>query len=575
MKIIRRKAISEQPLSNTMSPVLDRVLRQRGVQTVDDIDTQTKSLLHYNSLLNIDSAVDLVVDAIVNDQMMCIVGDFDADGATSVALCMLCLRDFGHQRVSYIVPNRFDNGYGLTEPVVELAEQNNTELLITVDNGISSHAGVAKAKAANIKVLVTDHHLPSNTLPDADAILNPNLTGCLFPSKHLAGVGVAFYLMLAVRAKLMSINYFASKQLPVPKIANYLDIVALGTVADVVPLDKNNRILVQQGLQRIRSGKSRPGIKALLDVSNRSYHKMTSTDLGFVLGPRLNAAGRLDDMSTGIECLLTESYEHARSLAAALEELNQSRRHIEQEMQQEAEAHLASVLLEEQQAPAGICVYQENFHVGIVGIVAGRLKEKYYRPTIVFASENEDEMKGSARSVPGLHMRDLLAQIDTQSPGLIKKFGGHAMAAGLSLKKSNFDVFVEAYQQASKAMTESLPKKAQLFSDGELTTAEMTLNTAHEINTTVPWGQMFELPLFDDVFEIVQQRIVGQKHLKLVVSKGGQLFDAIAFNVDVNQWPQQSATSVRLAYQLDINEFNHRTNLQLLVRALEPCQLSH
>ncbi|MEM0912285.1 MAG: single-stranded-DNA-specific exonuclease RecJ, partial [Pseudomonadota bacterium] len=511
----------------------------------------------------------------LQDKAICIVGDFDADGATSTALCMLCLRDFGHKRTSYIVPNRFDNGYGLTEPVVELAEQNDTELLITVDNGISSHIGVAKAKAAGMKVLVTDHHLPSDNLPSADVILNPNLTDCQFPSKHLAGVGVAFYLMLAVRAKLISIDYFQTHRLPVPKIANYLDIVALGTVADVVPLDKNNRILVQQGVQRIRSKQSRPGIQALLDVSKRDPQKITSVDLGFVLGPRLNAAGRLDDMSTGIECLLAESYEEAYALATSLESLNQSRRNIEHEMQHEAESHLASIMLNQQDSPAGICVYQESFHVGIVGIVAGRLKEKYYRPTIVFASENDDEMKGSARSVPGLHMRDLLAHIDSQSPGLIKKYGGHAMAAGLSLEKNKYHAFCQAYQLASEAFTESLPKKAQVFSDGSLKNYEMTLDTASELNANIPWGQMFEAPLFDDVFAIEQQRIVGQKHLKLVVSRDGQYFDAIAFNVDLDVWPQSNPMRVHLVYQLDINEFNHRTNLQLMVRALVPCQYSH
>ncbi len=575
MQIIRRQALSEQPISDSMSPVLDRVLRQRGVQTSDEIDTQTKSLLHYKTLLNIESAVDLVEEAILNKKTICIVGDFDADGATSVALCMLCLRDFGHNNMTYIVPNRFENGYGLTEPVVDLAAQKNTDLLITVDNGISSHAGVAKAKSLNLKVIITDHHLPSETLPNADAILNPNLPDSIFPSKHLAGVGVAFYLMLAVRARLISNRYFESAQIPVPKIANYLDIVALGTVADVVPLDKNNRILVQQGAQRIRSGHTRPGIKALLDVSKRRYQKITSIDLGFVLGPRLNAAGRLDDMSTGIECLLTDSFDHAHRLASSLETLNQSRRTIEQDMQKEAEAYLSSAIVDEEDAPAGICIFQEDFHVGIVGIVAGRLKEKYYRPTIVFAAESEDEIKGSARSVPGLHIRDLLAHIDAHSPGLIKKFGGHAMAAGLSLEKSKFNAFVAAYQQAASMFTESLPQNAQLYSDGSLKNYEMTLETAQALNSQIPWGQMFEVPLFDDVFEIVQQRIVGQKHLKLVVSRDKQHFDAIAFNVDLKEWPNQTAQKAHIVYQLDVNEYNRRTDLQLLVRAIEPCRNRH
>ncbi|MGQ8367164.1 single-stranded-DNA-specific exonuclease RecJ [Glaciecola sp. 1036] len=568
MQIVHREPIIHSPLDAKLPPLLDKVLRQRGVQSIAEIDMQTKGLLHYNLFKDIEKATALVVDAIQQEKRICIVGDFDADGATSTALCMLCLRDFVHKKGFFIVPNRFDYGYGLSEPVVDIALEQGTDLLITVDNGISSISGVAAAKQAGLQVLITDHHLPGQFLPNADAILNPNQPDCAFPSKHLAGVGVAFYLMLSVRAQLIQSGYFETKQLQAPNIANYLDIVALGTVADVVPLDQNNRILVHQGLQRIRSGRTRLGIQALLDASGRKASQIASSDLGFALGPRLNAAGRLEDMSIGIECLLTEEMSKARQLAAELDKLNKSRQEIEQSMQAEAEKALASCVLDGTSLPAAISLYDDSFHAGVVGIVAGRLKEKYYRPCIVFAHESDTSIKGSARSIPGIHIRDLLDRIATDNPEVINKFGGHAMAAGLSIPTKAFDQFTLLFEQAAADALAGLPNQSQTLSDGELSAAEINLQNAQLLKSAIPWGQSFEAPMFDGVFEIVQQRIVGQKHLKMVVKKGHQITDAIAFNVDLDQWPNLQAKQVHLAYQLDVNEFNNRINVQLLVNQL-------
>ncbi|GLR72719.1 single-stranded-DNA-specific exonuclease RecJ [Agaribacter marinus] len=568
MQIVKRQALISTPLDASLPNILDRVLRHRGIQSIDEIDMQTKSLLHYKLLKDIDIASSLMVEAIKQQSLITIVGDFDADGATSTALCMLCLRDFGHHKTTYIVPNRFDYGYGLSPPVVDIAHEMKTDLLVTVDNGISSIEGVKYAKSLGIKVIVTDHHLAPENLPIADAIVNPNQPGCEFPSKNLAGVGVAFYLMLSVRAKLIQSGYFEEKSMPPPNIASYLDIVALGTVADVVPLDKNNRILVHQGLQRIRSGRTRHGIQALLDVAGRNATRLASADLGFALGPRLNAAGRLEDMSVGIECLLTEDQFKARKLASELDGLNRSRQEIQQDMQIEAEKALSSLALSGQTLPAGLCVYDESFHAGVVGIVAGKLKEQYYRPTIVFAKENETTLKGSARSIAGVHIRDVLESIHSRNPSLITKFGGHAMAAGLSLPIDAYAEFSSMFAESVHDAMKGLPEHQQMLSDGELSAIEMSLDNAQILKCHLPWGQGFEAPVFDGVFNVVQQRLVGQKHLKLVLSKDRQVFDGIAFNVDVEQWPNESASRVHIAYQLDLNEFKNRVNVQLLINDL-------
>jgi len=505
----------------------------------------------------------------MQEKSICIIGDFDADGATSTAVCMLALKAFGHKHVDYLVPNRFDFGYGLSPEIVDVAHQNNAEFIITVDNGISCVDGVSHAKSLGMKVVVTDHHLPGFTLPEADAIVNPNQPGCEFLSKNLAGVGVAFYVMLAVKAQLQEEGWFEKKNIPSPNLASYLDIVALGTVADVVPLDENNRVLVHQGLQRIRSGIARPGIRAILDVAARPCHKLSSTDLGFVLGPRLNAAGRLDDMSLGIECLLAEDEQMARQMAARLDALNLERREIESSMKDEAEKALQTFISNGNDLPAGVVLYQSDFHQGVIGILAGRIKEKYYRPTIVFAQQDEHVIKGSARSVPGVHIRDLLETVNAQHPGLIDKFGGHAMAAGLSLKTARLAEFKAAFETAVALATEGLPMQNLILSDGMLGSEEINIENASLIKLAVPWGQTFEEPLFDGVFQMRSQRIVGKNHLKMVVSLDGIEFDAIAFNIDLETWPNTKIRQVKLAYKLDINEFRGQISVQLLVQALE------
>lgn len=569
MQIHRRHAVISNPIDLQLPPILDRLYRNRGVTDVAQIQTQIKKLRHYKELKGIERASSLICEAIQQQALICIIGDFDADGATSTAICMLALKAFGHKNVDYLVPNRFDFGYGLSPEIVDVAHQNNAEFIITVDNGISCVDGVSHAKNLGMRVVVTDHHLPGFTLPDADAIVNPNQPGCEFLSKNLAGVGVAFYVMLAVKAKLQEQGWFDKQNILAPNLANYLDIVALGTVADVVPLDQNNRVLVHQGLQRIRSGIARPGIRAILDVAARPCHKLSSTDLGFVLGPRLNAAGRLDDMSLGIECLLAEDEHIARQMAARLDALNLERREIESSMKDEAEKALQAFISKGNDLPAGVVLYQSDFHQGVIGILAGRIKDKYYRPTIVFAKQDENVIKGSARSVPGVHIRDLLEAINTQHPGLINKFGGHAMAAGLSLSTTKLSEFTAAFENAVAVATEGLPMHNLILSDGVLASEEINIDNASLIKLAVPWGQTFEEPLFDGVFQMRSQRIVGKNHLKMIVSLDGVEFDAIAFNIDLESWPNAKTRQVKLAYKLDINEFRGQISVQLLVQALE------
>lgn len=569
MQIQRRHAVIPNPIDPQLPPILDRLYRNRGVTDVAQIQTQIKKLRHYNELKGIERAASLICEAIKQAKAICIIGDFDADGATSTAICILALKAFGHQNVDYLVPNRFDFGYGLSPEIVDVAYQQKAEFIITVDNGISCVEGVSHAKQLGMKVVVTDHHLPGYTLPDADAIVNPNQPGCEFLSKNLAGVGVAFYVMLAVKAQLQTEGWFEQKNIQPPNLANYLDIVALGTVADVVPLDENNRVLVHQGLQRIRSGVARPGIKAILEVAARPCHKLSSTDLGFVLGPRLNAAGRLDDMSLGIECLITEDHQIARQIAARLDALNLERREIESSMKDEAEQALQTFISQGNELPSGVVLYQPDFHQGVIGILAGRIKEKYYRPTIVFAEQDDISIKGSARSVPGVHIRDLLETVNTQNPGLIDKFGGHAMAAGLSLKTARLSEFKVAFEAAVAEATKGLPTQNLILSDGVLGCQEINIENASLIKLAVPWGQTFEEPLFDGVFEMRSQRIVGKNHLKMVVSLDGIEFDAIAFNIDIKTWPNPKVRQVKLAYKLDINEFRGQISVQLLVQALQ------
>ena len=574
-KVIRRRdPIVSAGLNNQLPALLQRVYCARGVKQDEELQHHL-TLLQKPSFKGLSDAVNLLADAVVAQAKIMIVGDFDADGATSCALAVLALRAMGLPSVDFLVPNRFEYGYGLTPEIVTVAAAQQPDLIITVDNGISSIEGVQAARELGIAVIVTDHHLPGSELPDADAIVNPNQPGCPFPSKNLAGVGVIFYVMNALRAELRQLGWFAESGIPEPNMASFLDLVALGTVADVVPLDHNNRILVAQGLQRMRAGVARPGILALLEVAGRTPHKLVAGDLGFIVGPRLNAAGRLDDMSLGIQCLLCDSPSLAREMALSLDELNRDRKAIESGMQQEALHMLQKILVDDADSlPWGLCLFDENWHQGVIGILASRIKDRYHRPVIVFADAGEGQIKGSARSIPGLHIRDALDAVAAHHPGLLKKFGGHAMAAGMSLAREDFAAFAQAFdEEVHRQLTED-DLKAVLVSDGELTPEDFNLVIAAQLRDAGPWGQHFPEPLFDGEFFLVQQRIVGEKHLKMVLSHdaaGKQLLDAIAFNVDVQQWPNAAAKRVRLAYRLDINEFRGKQSVQLMVEYLELC----
>jgi single-stranded-DNA-specific exonuclease len=572
-KTIRRRQVSGDVLDPQLHPVIDRIYRARQVTSANDTDTAARNLLHYRHLQNIDSATSLLSNALQSDKKIVIVGDFDADGATSTALCMLALKAMGAVNLDYLVPNRFDFGYGLSPQIVDVAHQQGAELLMTVDSGIACFDGVQHAKSLGMQVIVTDHHLPGESLPIADAIVNPNLADCQFSSKQLAGVGVAFYVLTALRAKLVEQNWFENRGIQPPSMANWLDIVAVGTVADVVPLDKNNRILVHQGLQRIKAGKCRPGITAMLHIAKRTAKYLNASDLGFVIGPRLNAAGRLEDMALGIECLLADDIYKAREIAAELDSLNQSRKQIENEMREEAEKAIESAFAATSDTPPqGIVVYQPSFHQGVIGIVAGRIREKFNRPTVTFAQQDEENLKGSARSIPGVHIRDVFESIDKHHPGIIDKFGGHAMAAGLSIKTENLETFANAFDAEVTKACEGKNNEDIILTDGELPDTDLNLEFAITLSQAGPFGQGFEAPVFDDQFTLVSQRIVGEKHLKLVLqSQQGQQVDAIAFNVDVKAWPNQAASLVHAVYSPDINVFRDRTSLQLLVHQIQAC----
>ncbi|HIE0191048.1 TPA: single-stranded-DNA-specific exonuclease RecJ [Serratia marcescens] len=568
----RRPAADDTHLPASLPPLLRRLYALRGVQAEQELERSVKGMLPWQQLDGIDDAVSLLQQALADGRRIMVVGDFDADGATSTALTVLALRSMGGAAVDYLVPNRFEDGYGLSPEVVEQAAARGAELIVTVDNGISSHAGVDVAHAKGMQVLVTDHHLPGETLPAAEAIVNPNLRGCAFPSKSLAGVGVAFYLMLALRARLRDSGWFEQRALAMPNLAELLDLVALGTVADVVPLDANNRILVYQGLNRIRAGKCRPGIRALLEVANRDARQLAANDLGFALGPRLNAAGRLDDMSIGVALLLSDDIAQARMLANDLDALNQTRREIEQGMQVEALQLCDQLERTSTELPYGLAMYHPEWHQGVVGILASRIKERFHRPVIAFAPAGDGILKGSGRSVPGLHMRDALERLDMLSPGLMMKFGGHAMAAGLSLEEAKFDEFRQRFGELVGEWLDPAMLEGVIWSDGELAMQELSLTTAELLREGGPWGQAFPEPTFDGKFRILQQRLVGEKHLKLMVEPlgGGPLLDGIAFNVDTTLWPDSSVREVELAYKLDVNEFRGNRNVQLLIQHLWP-----
>lgn len=572
--IKRRTAdLSAVQFSSSLHPLLQKIYAARNAFTDQDISVGLDALLSPESLKGLDDAVALLVKCLQAQSSILVVGDFDADGATSTTLAVSALRAMGAAQVDFLVPNRFDFGYGLTPEIVAVAAQQQPDLIITVDNGISSIEGVAAANASGIQVLVTDHHLPAERLPDAAAIINPNQPGCEFSSKHLAGVGVIFYLMSALRSELREQQWFQQQQLVEPNMAEYLDLVALGTVADVVPLDHNNRILVEQGLRRIRSGKTRPGIKALLEIANRPLHRVVSADLGFAVGPRLNAAGRLDDMSLGIQCLLAEDEFIARQLASQMNDLNQDRKAIESSMQREAMASLEAMTLNpDDDMPYGLCLYDPQWHQGVIGILASRVKDRFHRPVIAFANGgSEGEIKGSARSIQGLHIRDALDAVASRHPGLLKKFGGHAMAVGMTLLRDDLAAFSQAFDQELRRQLSEEDLQAIVASDGELERADFTLELAQSLRDAGPWGQHFPEPSFDGVFRLVQQRLVGEKHLKMVLAldaQGQQVFDAIAFNIDTECWPDDRVEWVEIVYKLDVNEFRGRQSLQLMVDKL-------
>lgn len=563
--------VSDSLKQSDLHPVLQKVLSHRQIETPEQVQYSLGKLLGFNQLMGIDSAVALVVGAIQQKQNILIVGDFDADGATSTAVCLRALKMLGHNSVSYLVPNRFDFGYGLSPEIVAVACQNKPDLLITVDNGISSVQGVQAARDAGIQVLVTDHHLAGAELPNANAIVNPNQPGCDFPSKNLAGVGVIFYVMLAVRSKLREIGFF-SETLKEPNMGQLLDLVALGTVADVVPLDVNNRILVSQGLKRMLSGKACVGIQEILKVAGRDINRLVASDLGFAVGPRLNAAGRLEDMSLGIECLITDNAGQAASIAVQLDQLNKSRREIEEKMQQQAMQSLKHLeeSMKQTELPYGISIYDADWHQGVIGILASRIKEKFNRPVIVFANDTESVIKGSARSIKGLHIRDVLESISTQNPGMLIKFGGHAMAAGMSINKDDFEKFELKFNEEVRKHLDDDALQGVIESDGELHGDEFNLTLAEALRNSGPWGQGFVEPTFDGDFEVIDWRVVGEKHLKMELQSADaeQPISAIAFNVPASLI-QESDGYIRAAYRLDVNEFRNKKSAQLIVEYME------
>ncbi|MBI3571751.1 MAG: single-stranded-DNA-specific exonuclease RecJ [Gammaproteobacteria bacterium] len=569
-KIIRRPPVGTESFLTDLHPVLQRVYLARQVASRRELEKSLDCLISPAQLKGIDEASTLLAETLRQQKRFLIVADFDADGATSCALAVRALRSLGAVDMRYLVPNRFEFGYGLTPEIVALAAQQKPDLIITVDNGISSIEGVKEARSRGIDVLVTDHHLPGESLPAATVIVNPNQPGDAFPSKNLAGVGVIFYVMLALRSRLRASGWFTERNIAEPNLARLLDLVALGTVADVVPLDANNRILVAQGLKRINQGQAGAGIEALLRVAGRQPQRVTAMDLGYIVGPRLNAAGRLTDMSLGIECLLTDDFTAAHTMAQQLDALNRERRAIEAAMQQQAIAEVEGLRLDMAALPRGLCLFHETWHQGVIGIVAARIKERVHRPVIAFAPVSATEIKGSARSVPGLHIRDALDAIAARYPHLLSKFGGHAMAAGLTLERQHFDAFRDAFDaEVSHHLSED-DLQGRIVSDGELTPDDVSLPVAELLREAGPWGQGFPEPLFDGWFDVASQRVVGEKHLKLTLRLPGdaKTLDAIAFN-SVRDGKPPAYARIRAAFKLDVNEYQGYRSLQLILEHLE------
>ena len=579
VEIKRRETVdSNTNIFNQVPEALAKVYASRGLNDEDQLGRSLADLLPDGGLIDIDLATNRVAQAIIQREHIIVIGDFDCDGATSTVVLLLGLRMMGVASVDYLVPNRFNFGYGLSPEIVDVAAQDSPQLIITVDNGVSSIEGVERANSLGIDVVVTDHHLAGDVLPNALAIVNPNRKDCSFAAKSTCGVGVVFYVLIALRRELTQRGWFVEKGLAKPNLASLLDLVALGTVADVVPLERNNRVLVYQGLQRIRAGRTRPGLKALLQVANKQLDKLVASDLGFAVAPRLNAAGRLDDMSIGIECLLCEDDETAQHYATTLDTLNIERREIEQGMQVQALSFLEKIEIaridEDRQLPMGVCLFDPSWHQGVIGILASRIKDKLHRPVIAFAPGDNGEIKGSARSISRYHLRDGLALIDTLHPGLIKKFGGHAMAAGLTINADSLEIFKQAFASVVQQRLAIEDLKAVLLTDGSLKSTELTLQVASMFREAGPWGHSFSEPLFDNEFKIIQQRIVGKKHLKLLFMEpsSGLAVDAIYFNIDEQVWPNESIDRVRVVYKLDVNEFRGKRSVQLLVEHIEIMQ---
>jgi len=542
-------------------PLLARLYAARGVAAAAELDTQLAFLLPPQGLLGIDAAAGLLADAIAMRRKILVVADYDCDGATACAVALRALRSFG-ATVDYLVPNRFETGYGLSPEVVGIAARHERlgqpDVLVTVDNGIASVAGVAEAKRLGMQVIVTDHHLPGDRLPAADAIVNPNQPGCRFASKGSAGVGVAYYTMLAVRAELRRRGHFAAR--PEPNLAGLLDLVALGTVADLVPLDRNNRILVAQGLARIRRRRMSPGVAALLQVAGRDAARASAFDLGFAVGPRLNAAGRLADMSLGIECLVTDDMGRALNIAQALDAINRERRGIETEMRAAAAIRLEGI---DAAARASLTLFDPAWHQGVIGILAGRVKEAHHRPTFVFARGENDELRGSGRSIPGLHLRDALDLVAKRRPDLLKRFGGHAAAAGLTLNAADLPVFADLFEQVARALLPHAALTRTLETDGALESAYYSVSAARLLEDAV-WGQGFPAPLFADAFEVERQRLLKDQHLKLTLKKGRARFDAIRFH-----HAEAAPERIRAVFRLDVNAWQGEANLQLVLEHFE------
>lgn len=572
--IIRRRVIpaSNIKLATITHPLLEQIYLARGITSSEQLNNSTQLLLNYQQLAGIDCAVELLYQAGSKNKNILIVGDFDADGATSTALIVTALHEFGFKNVDYIIPDRFEDGYGLSVSVVKKAVEKQAELIITVDNGVSAFDAVVFAKQHNIHVIITDHHLAPEVLPDADAIINPNLSHCSFPSKNLAGVGVTFYFMLALRAFLRQKNWFITKNIKEYNLANLLDLVALGTVADVVGLDHNNRILVQQGLARIRSGHCCQGIRALISLTKRNIAYLTSQDLAYYIAPRINAAGRMDNMSIGVELLLTKDKQTALSAAEILEDLNINRKAVEQNMQQEALAFIQKLDYKVNEIPNSFVIYHPNFHQGVIGVLSSRIKERFYRPVISFALTEDGYLKGSGRSINGVHLRDILERINLRDPELIICYGGHAMAAGLTIPERNLAKFSQYFNEEVTQISHDVSLDNVIETDGEIASHFFTIETAKLLKESGPWGEKFPEPLFDGIFLIHQQKIVAGKHLKLVVEPvdGGSLLNCIVFNVDLALWPDHSIRKVQIIYRLEVDEFRGNQSLSLLAKHLLP-----